>query len=194
MGILLGFAPFIVFALLTSVSVSLGLWFAFAAAFVITIRDFVESPTLRLLDAGSVLLFGVLALFTGFIEPSLTLSFVRLLVDAGFLGMALISLALRRPVTRDYSHEHLPAEIRDTPAFLRTNYILTGAWALAFAIMTAADTAGVFFARIPLSLDIAVGFAALGLVIAFTVRFPAALAVRRSRREGAAGQTTPHKS
>ena len=189
MGILLGFAPFIVFALLTSVSVSLGLWFAFAAAFVITIRDFVESPTLRLLDAGSVLLFGVLALFTGFIEPSLTLSFVRLLV-----GMALVSLALRRPVTRDYGHEHLPEEIWDTPAFLRTNYILTGAWALAFAVMTAADTAGIFFARIPLSLDIAVGFAALGLVIVFTVRYPAALAVRRGGRKGAAPQTTPHKS
>ena len=77
MGILLGFAPFIVFALLSSVSVSLGLWLAFAAAFVITIRDFVESPTLRLLDAGGVVLLGLMALFTGFIDPSISLQVVR---------------------------------------------------------------------------------------------------------------------
>jgi len=194
MGILLGFAPFIVFALLTSVSVSLGLWLAFAAAFVITIRDFVESPTLRLLDAGSVTLFGFMALFTGFIAPSLTLQSVRLVVDAGFLGMALVSLGLRRPVTLDYGHEHLPKEIWSTPAFLRANYILTGAWAVAFTIMTATDMAGTVFAQIPLSLDIAVGFAALGLAIAFTVRYPATLAGRNGGRKAAAAQRTAHKS
>ena len=33
-----------------------------AAAFVVTIRDFVESPSLRLLDAGSFILFALLAL------------------------------------------------------------------------------------------------------------------------------------
>lgn len=175
MGILLGFAPFIVFALLTSVSVSLGLWLAFAAAFVITIRDFVESPTLRLLDAGSVALFGLLALFTGFIEPSLTLPSVHLMVDAGFLGMALVSLGLRRPLTLDYGHEHLPKEIWNTPAVRRSHYILTGAWAAAFAVMTAADLAGTWFSKLPISLDIAAGYAALGLAIVFTVRYPARL-------------------
>jgi len=194
MGILLGFAPFIVFALLTSVSVSLGLWLAFAAAFVITIRDFVESPTLRLLDAGSVTLFGLMALFTGFIEPSLTLQSVRLVVDASFLGMALVSLGLRRPVTVDYGHEHLPKDVWNTPAFLRANYILTGAWAAGFAVMTAADIASVFIAQVPLSLDIAVGLAALGLAIAFTVRYPVTLAQRNDGHKGAAAQRTAHKS
>ena len=35
MAILLGFAPFILFSLLTNVSVDLALWLAFAAAFAI---------------------------------------------------------------------------------------------------------------------------------------------------------------
>lgn len=193
MGILIGFAPFIVFALLTSVSVSLGLWLAFAAAFVIAIRDFVESPTLRLLDAGSVTLFGLLALFTGFIEPSLMLQSVRLLVDAGFLGLALVSLGRRRPLTLDYGHDHLPKEIWDTPAFLRANYILTGGWTLAFALMTAADLAGTWFAEIPLSLDIAVGFAALGLVIVFTVRYPIRVALRSATDKGSTAAAPARK-
>ncbi|HUJ02423.1 MAG TPA: hypothetical protein VLW75_02210, partial [Rhizomicrobium sp.] len=83
MGILLGFAPFILFALATSVSMSLALWLAFAAAFVNTIRDFVASPTVRVLDAGSMALFGSLALYFGFVDPSLSIEAVRLIVDGG---------------------------------------------------------------------------------------------------------------
>ena len=44
MTLLFGFAPFILFALLSRLSADLALWVAFAAAFVVTIRDFVESP------------------------------------------------------------------------------------------------------------------------------------------------------
>ena len=57
MNLVIGFAPFILFTLLSRLSADLALWVAFAAAFVVTIRDFVESPSLRLLDAGSFVLF-----------------------------------------------------------------------------------------------------------------------------------------
>lgn len=178
MGILIGFAPFIVFVLLSSVSVSLGLWLALAAAFVITVRDFVESPTLRLLDAGGMILFGALALFTGFVDPDLSLQAVRLVVEAGFLILALSSLALRRPLTLQYSHEHVPETMWTAPAFVRANYILTLAWTFAFVAMAAADAVTTFDPKAQMSLDIAVGLAALAMVIAFTVRYPTALAVR----------------
>ena len=62
MTLILGFAPFILFAMLSRLSADLALWAAFAAAFVVTIRDFVESPSLRLLDIGSLAVFGLLAL------------------------------------------------------------------------------------------------------------------------------------
>ena len=47
MNLVIGFAPFILFALLSRLSADLALWVAFAAAFVVTIRDFVESPSLQ---------------------------------------------------------------------------------------------------------------------------------------------------
>ena len=78
MGILLGFAPFIVFALLAGLSIDLALWTALAAAFVIGIRDFAHTRLLRVLDMGSVVLFGLLALYTGFIQPSLSIPAVHL--------------------------------------------------------------------------------------------------------------------
>ena len=81
MTLVLGFAPFILFALLSRLSADLALWIAFAAAFVVTIRDFVERPALRLLDGTSLALFGLLALARGFVTPELTSAAVRALVD-----------------------------------------------------------------------------------------------------------------
>ncbi|MBU6443817.1 MAG: hypothetical protein KGR48_07875 [Alphaproteobacteria bacterium] len=175
MGILLGFAPYIVFALVSGVSISLGLWLAFTAAFVITVRDFVESPTLRLLDAGSLVLFAGLALFSGFIEPGLSIQAARLAADGSFLVMAIASLLLRRPMTLEYGHEHLPADIAASPRFLRIHYVLTAAWGLAFAVMSVADTATILHPQLPLSLDLAAGLAILGFAIALTLRYPAGL-------------------
>jgi len=51
-------SAFILFALLSRLSADLALWTAFAVAFVVTIRDFIERPALRLLDGVSLLLFG----------------------------------------------------------------------------------------------------------------------------------------
>ncbi len=65
MTLLFGFAPFLLFAILSRLSADLALWLAFASAFVVTIRDFVESPSLRLLDGVSLALFGILALWRG---------------------------------------------------------------------------------------------------------------------------------
>jgi hypothetical protein len=174
MGILLGFTPFILFSLLTGLSVSLALWVAFAAAFAIGIRDFLHAKTVRLLDAVCLALFALLALYTGFVQPSLAVQAVRMIADAGLLLLAVISLAVRNPFTLQYSRDEAPEELWDTPAFVRANYILATVWSVAFAVMTAADTYATFNKRFPLSLDVAVGLAALALAIIFTVRYPAA--------------------
>ncbi|HEY5339162.1 MAG TPA: hypothetical protein VIJ85_13225 [Rhizomicrobium sp.] len=183
MGILLGFTPFILFSLLTGLSVSLALWIAFAAAFAIGIRDFLHAKTLRVLDMGCLSLFALLALYAGFIQPSLTVQAVRMIADAGLLLIALVSIALRKPFTLEYTREDVPEDLRETPLFIRANYILTAVWALAFAVMAAADTYATFNKKFPLSLDVAAGLGALALAIVFTVRYPATsrLAVRRRR-------------
>ena len=178
MGILLGFAPFIVFALLTELSVDLALWAALAAAFVIGIRDFAQTRLLRVLDVGSIFLFGVLALYTGFIQPSLSIQAVRLVVDGGLMIIALVSILIGSPFTLDYAREQVPEEFWHTPLFLRTNYIITGVWVLAFGAMTAADAAATFSAHFPLALDVAASLAALALAVVFTSRYPAYVRAR----------------
>jgi hypothetical protein len=172
MGMLLGFAPFIIFALLTSISVDLALWAALAAAFAITIRDFAHTRLLRWLDVGSTVLFGLLAIYAGFIQPSLSIQAVRLVVDGGLLMIAFSSMVAGNPFTLDYAREQAPQEMRTAPLFVHMGYIITGVWTIAFAAMTAADAAATFNKRFPLTLDIAAGLAALTLAVAFTARYP----------------------
>ena len=181
MGILMGFAPFILFALLTNISVSLALWVAFAAAFAIGIRDFAHTRILRVLDVGSTILFGLLALYAGFIQPSLSVQAVRLVVDCGLLLIAATSMAIRNPFTLQYAREQTPQEFWNTPVFIRTNYIITAVWTLAFLVTTAADATATFNKKFPLSLDIGVGLAALALAVIFTARYPVLVRARVQR-------------
>ena len=178
MNLVVGFAPFILFALLSRLSADLALWVAFAAAFVVTIRDFVESPSLRLLDAGSLVLFALLALVRGFVDPTLSLAAVRFIAEAALFVLLAIPLVLKRPFSVDYARLD-PKEADWAPAlFLRVNILVSLAWVLAFAAMSLADGL-VTFDGLPLWASVAVSVAALGAAITFTLRYPA-LAARRA--------------
>ncbi|HEX3809806.1 MAG TPA: hypothetical protein VHW02_08885 [Rhizomicrobium sp.] len=172
MGAAIGFAPFVVFAVMMNLSLSFALWLAFATAFGVGMYDFLHTRALRILDVGCTVLFGVLAIYTGFVQPSLAIEIVRLIVDGTLLAIALYSLLRREPFTLPYAREHAPPDVADTPQFRRMNYIVSLVWAIAFAVMAAADAAATFGPVIPLSLDIAIGLAALALAIIFTARYP----------------------
>jgi hypothetical protein len=184
MGILLGFTPFILFSLLSGLSVSLALWISFAAAFAIGIRDFLHAKMLRTLDMTCLVLFALLALYVGFIQPSLTVQAVRMIADVALLLMALVSMGLRNPFTLQYTREEVPEEFRETPSFIHANYILCSIWALAFAAMTAADAYATFNRKFSFSLDVATGLAALALALIFTVRYPAMSRTKTSAEIG----------
>jgi hypothetical protein len=177
-AMIVGFLPLIVFTLLATVSQDLALWAAFAAAFAVTMRDFAEEQLLRVLDIGSTLLFGLLALYTGFIRPDLTIAMTRLIVDAGFFALALLSILLRNPLTLQYAREHAPRELWTTRRFTLTNYALTVFWMMAFGTMAATDAFADMHKTLPRSLDAAAGLVVLLVAVGFTARYPAHLRVR----------------
>lgn|SRR6185312_13467827 len=181
MTLLLGFAPFILFALLSRLSADLALWLAFAASFVVIIRDFVESPSLRLLDGTSLALFGLLALIRGFVMPELSLAIVRTIVDGVLCGAVFASLLGGRPFSLQYasrdSHTH-PAW--PLPAFLRVNQRISLVWGLSLAAMTLADGA-VAFLSVTFYVGIAMSVVALAAAVSFTLLYPALAAERLPR-------------
>lgn len=169
MNLVLGFAPFILFSLLSRLSADLALWAAFAAAFVVTIRDFVESPSLRLLDAGSLVLFALLSLVRGFLAPGLPLAAVRFIADLGLFTVLGVSLLRRRP----FSVEYASPEGWSPGLFLKTNYAISCAWLAAFLICAAADAAITFMPALPIYPAVAANLLALAAAVTFTLRYPA---------------------
>jgi len=148
---------------------------------VVVIRDFVESPSLRLLDAGSFALFALLALGRGFLDPNLSLASVRFIAAASLFLLLGLPLLLGRPFSVDYARLD-PREADWSPAlFLRVNYRVSAAWVMAFAVIAAADGAVAFDPDLPLYGSIAVSVIALAAAVTVTLRYPALAAKRLNR-------------
>ena len=74
---------------------------------------------------------------------------VRLAVDRGLLAIVVVSLAVRRPFTLQYTRERVPAQFWGSPVFLATNRTISPVWAAAFAVLVAADAAAEYVAAVP---------------------------------------------
>ncbi len=94
--------------------------------------------------------------------------------------IALASIALRRPFTLQYAREQVPPEVQAAPEFMRTNYVVSGVWALAFAVMVAAEAALLFLPALPHRLGIGAIIVALAGAVKFTSWYPAYLARKAS--------------
>ncbi|MGH6889999.1 MAG: hypothetical protein ACREHF_12530 [Rhizomicrobium sp.] len=180
----LGFLPFVMFALLANLSHDLALWAAFAAAFALALHDFAQHRVLRLFETGSLAIFGATAFFTGFLEPGLSAAMTRLIVDLGFCALALLSLAVRNPLTVPEVPERERADNSPRRRVRLRHYALTALWAVDFLLMAAADGFADKHKYLPQSLDGAAGLALLLAGLAATARF-APPAARESARSGA---------
>jgi hypothetical protein len=173
MRILLGFAPFIVFALLSRyVPASVSLWAAAAVSAGLVLRERLSRRSMKILETGTCILFALLGIYTSLTHGACDIPTVRSVVDGGLLLIILLSMLIRRPFTVQYAREQVSAAVQNSPTFVRTNYIITSIWALAMAFIVAADLAMHFATRIPVQLEIVVIVAALGGAFWFSKWYP----------------------
>jgi hypothetical protein len=181
-GILLAFTPFIAFAFVDRlVGPTEGLVGGALVAAALLVRDWIipgRAP--KLIEIGTALLFAGLALYAVLGGPTWSVIGVRLCVDAGLLLIVLISMAVGRPFTLQYAREQVASEFWDRPEFIRTNYVITGAWALAFAVMVVAELALLYVPELPSRVGIMAIVLALIGAVKFTGWYP-----------GRAGGTSP---
>lgn len=128
MGIMLAFAPFIVFAIVDRLVGSTdGLVAGAVVSAALLLRDWLTpGRSAKVLEIGTLLLFGGLALYALLGGANWSIVGVRLRVDAGLLAIVLISMAIGRPFTMQYAREEVAPEFWDSPEFRRTNYVITG--------------------------------------------------------------------
>jgi hypothetical protein len=175
MGMLLAFAPFLVFlALDRLVGTESGLIGAALTALALLGKDVVvrkQSP--KVLEVGTVLLFGGLAAYGATLHGAAwSTALVRLSVDGGLLVIVLVSLAIRRPFTLQYARESVPRELWTQPRFVHINYVITAVWASAFAAILLSDIAWVMHPNIPTAVMIAVTLVAMGGALKLTSWYP----------------------
>jgi hypothetical protein len=184
-SILLGLAPFIVFfVLMRLVSPLVGLVAAFAVAVLLGVQQWRRGQQIKILEIGTLLLFGTLVLYTLTAAPHWSVATVRLVVDSGLFAIGLASLLIGMPFTLQYAREQVPREYWDSPLFFTTNQRITGAWTAAFAVMAAADAAAEYVEAIPVWIDIAATVAAFVAALWFT-RWYSALVRRRAETAAA---------
>ena len=173
MTIFLILAPFGSFALLllvTSAPVSL---FSAAAICLATIAyDLAGDRSVKMLSAGCVILFGALGCYP-LIDPGVSISAVKLTVDAGIFAISLLSIAFRFPFTLQYALEAVDPETAKLPGFIKANYVITGAWTGAFLAMMIANVLMIYVPGLPLWSGLAIAFAARNSAAYFTKWYPA---------------------
>lgn len=174
MTIFLILAPYGAFAflmLVTSSAVSL-----FAAAGIclaIIALDAMRKRSVKILGAGSAVLFIGVGGYLTLVDSSLSTSAVKFLIDAGMFVVALGSMLVRHPFTLQYALEEVPTEIAAMPGFMRANYIITGVWTAAMLAMMLGNVAMLYVPGLPIWLSLAVAFAARNSAVYFTRWYPA---------------------
>ena len=186
MTIFLILAPYGAFAtlmLVTSAAVSL---FASAAiCLMVLVYDILRGRSIKMLGAGSVILFAALGSYIILIDSNWSTSAVKLTVDAGVFAISLMSLAIRQPFTLQYAREMVDTETAKLPGFMKSNYIITWAWTAAFLLMMMANVLMIYVPGLPLWSGLAIAFAARNTAVYFTKWYP------KHRREKLAKRALP---
>src|SRR5258708_25295940 len=114
--ILAAYGAFATLMLVISAAVSL---FASAAiGLMVMMYDAFRGRSIKMLGAGSVILFPALGAYITLVDAGLSTSVVKLTVDAGVLATSLTSLAIRRPFTLQYPRAIVDAQTAHLPRFL----------------------------------------------------------------------------
>lgn len=173
MTIFLILAPYAAYGflmLVTSAAVSL---FASAAICLSVIAfDMVRGRSIKILGAGSVIVFTAVGCYVALVEPGVSTSAVKLAVDIGIFLISLMSILVRRPFTLQYAREAVDADTAVLPAFIRANYTITWAWTGAMLLMMIGNVATIYLPGLPLWSSLLIAFAARNSAVYFTKWYP----------------------
>lgn len=173
MTLFLILAPYGVYALLMLVTSATASVFAGAAICLLAIAiDVARGRSVKMLAAGSAILFAGLGLYLALLNPALSAVAVKVSVDAGIFTISLGSLLVRRPFTLQYAIEEVPAETAAMPGFRRANDMITAAWTVAALLMMAANLLLLYVPGLPIWSSLAIAFAARNSAIYFTKWYP----------------------
>jgi hypothetical protein len=173
MTIFLILAPYAAFSLLMLVTAAdVSLFTGAAICLVVIAYDMVRGRSLKILGAGSVIVFTAVGGYITEIDPDLSVSGIKFAVDTGIFLVTFGSILIGKPFTLQYAREAVDAETLKVPGFIKANYIITAAWTLAMLLMMAGNVALIYVPGLPLWSGLLVAFAARNSAVYFTKWYP----------------------
>jgi hypothetical protein len=136
-GILFGFAPWIVYwVLVGNVPFAAAVLVALAVAVGSLVIGRIRGAAGRTLEIGAVATFLILAVLTFTLSQSFMEQWLQPLSSVGIFLVALGSVLVGKPFVREFAEVGQPKEIIETDLFKKITNVLTWIWVAAFAGMT----------------------------------------------------------
>jgi hypothetical protein len=182
MGAVVGFAPWIVFWVVSGFeSFELGAMAAFVTSVVVIAPD-VLHHRVKVLDAGTLISFAVLAALGLTSAGGLFARFAGPLANGALTLVVLVSLAIGQPFVLQYAREGRPSELWNEPHFVRACYVITWVWLASFAVQTLFTLLAVLVPSDRNLFRYVIPYAALVGAFAFTRWYPRHLEVEAGQQ------------
>jgi len=173
MTLFLILAPYGVFAsLMLMSSALLSVITAAVVCLAVIVLDAARGRSLKILGAGSAVLFAGIGLYLLLVNPALAASEVKFAVDTGIFIISAGSMLIRHPFSLQYALESVHPETAAMPGFVRANYMITGAWTAAALLMMLSNLALLYVPGLPIWTSLVIAFAARNSAIYFTRWYP----------------------
>lgn len=174
MSMLISFAPFIAFAILSRmVAMTTALSVAAALAVLLMLYERLHhGHAFKILDIGVALLFGGLCGLLLISPAQWGAAEVGMWVDSGLVAIVAISMLVRQPFTLQYAREQVPAEVAAHPQFRQVNYVITSVWGLGFLVMAGSDFILSRIPAMPTAIGVTANVTAMVGAVWFTRWYP----------------------
>ncbi|MFC7715040.1 DUF3159 domain-containing protein [Nonomuraea recticatena] len=190
-----GMAPWIIFSVLVGpgrFELSVVLALAVSVLLIVANRIVRRGGAPKLLEVAEVVFFAAMAA-VGLVASAGTRRWLETYAgEVSNIALVLIafgSMAVRMPFTLQYAREQVDRAHWHSPAFLRTNYVITGVWGLAFLVAAVAGAYGDLVLRDPDNLWTGwiIQIAAIVAAVRFTAWYPGVVRARVRREETGQG-------
>jgi hypothetical protein len=140
-----GFAPWIAFMVLSSNNTfELGAVVALVIAVVMLGVQHRSGQKPTPFDYATLGFFALLVMVGLFANDATVATWVQPVANFALFAIALVSILIGKPFTRQYARQSLPPEVWDSPGFLQGTLQVAWVWVAAFAVMTVSSLITVF--------------------------------------------------
>jgi hypothetical protein len=156
-----------------AIIVALGVLFMGINGYRYSIGDIKVFP--KVFEIGVFMINLAILIFLGAANPSndWASKWTSVISSSALCGLAVISIAIRKPFTIQMAMEKVPEKIWTTPTFMWVNDCISAVWALEFALSVMFNLLYIFVYPGNSTAKVVPGIVVLILALQFTTKFPA---------------------